>query len=309
MARTYVIPSVRSQDKELALVRNIAESTASLREDNVAVTQGEPLTEFAGDSNPYIDFHRNDVLLSLQHMRSDSPDEMTFILETQVTELLLKATHFELVNAQTRIRAGDVEGAVVLLKRARLLIEQISNTWQVLSTITPAGFNLMRDHLGVGSGQQSYMYRHVEFVLGNKSVTLAGAHRNNPEVWPALEAALNGPSLWDDVTALLVRRGRMADNRCAPDPTARYEERDDVREAWRRIYEDADVDDEFYRLGEALVDLAEIFTHFRWKHFVGVQRILGLKPGTGGSAGVGWLRGITTHRFFPELWSLRNDLG
>ncbi|MGV9847481.1 tryptophan 2,3-dioxygenase [Streptomyces sp. NPDC003442] len=310
MNRTHITPQIRSEALELSLLRDIPTADKSSRKEMVAHTSGEPITSFEGTSNPYVDYHRNDVLLSLQHMRSDGADEMTFIVQTQVTELLLKATHFELANVVHSVRNDDVRAALVRLPRVTLLIEQIRDTWQVLSTITPHGFSEFRDHLGISSGQQSYMYRHVELILGNKNATLARAHENNPDVWPALEAALNGPSLWDEVTELLKRRGHLTDSDgYDQDYAAPYEERPEVRRAWREIYQQADIDDDLYLLGEALITVATAFTQYRWNHFIGVQRILGLKPGSGGSAGVGWLRGITEHRFFPELWTIRTGLG
>lgn len=309
MARTHVTPQIRSADLEMSLARGIPAADSSSRAATVAHTSGEPITAFDGTSNPYIDYHRNDILLSLQHMRSDGADEMTFILETQVTELLLKATHFELANVAHSVRGDDLPAALVRLARVRLLIEQIRGTWSVLSTITPHGFNQFRNHLGISSGQQSYMYRHVELILGNKNATLARAHENNPDVWPAIEAALNGPSLWDEVTDLLGRRGYTIEPGSADrEYAAPYIERPDVRRAWLKIYQQSDTDDELYLLGEALMDVATAFSQYRWNHFIGTQRILGLKPGSGGSAGVGWLKSITEHRFFPELWTIRTQL-
>ncbi|MGW4830273.1 tryptophan 2,3-dioxygenase [Amycolatopsis japonica] len=310
MNRTHITPQVRSTDLEHALVRDISTANKSSRDDTVAHTSGEPIVQFEGSSNPYVDYHRNDVLLSLQHMRSDGADEMTFIIETQITELLLKALHFELANVAESVRRDDTCAALDRLPRATLLIEQIRDTWRVLFTITPNGFTQFRDHLGISSGQQSYMYRHVELILGNKNEKLARAHDNNPDVWPALEEALNGPSLWDEVTHLLRRRGKLRHaGSTVRDYSAPYQESPEVRQAWREIYQAANIDDDLYRLGEALLDVATAFTQYRWNHLVGVQRILGLKPGSGGSAGVGWLRGITEHRFFPELWTIRTQLG
>ena len=149
----------------------------------------------------------------------------------------------------------------------------------------------------------------VELILGNKNATLARAHENNPDVWPAIEAALNGPSLWDEVTDLLGRRGYTIEPGSADrEYAAPYIERPDVRRAWLKIYQQSDTDDELYLLGEALMDVATAFSQYRWNHFIGTQRILGLKPGSGGSAGVGWLKSITEHRFFPELWTIRTQL-
>jgi tryptophan 2,3-dioxygenase len=243
-------------------------------------------------------------------MRSDGHDEMTFILMAQIMELIFRGLHYELSNIQARIRNDDVVGALALVPRLRRIQELLVKVWDVLSTITTLGFNEFRDHLGTSSGQQSYMYRHVEFVLGNKSRRLAQAHANNPEVWPAMEAALNSPSLYDDVIALLARRGLDIPPECLQrDWSEDYKAHPAVEQAWLKVHADPVPDNDLYQLSEALVEIADLFMQFRWRHFVSVERILGYKPGTGGSAGVGWLKQVLDHRFFPELWSIRTQIG
>lgn len=308
--RQRTIPDVRQPELELALVRHIAGSTDASRAEAVKTTDGEPLVEFAGQSNPYIDYHRNDVLLSLQHMRSDAHDEMVFILMTQCKELTFKAIHYELFNFQQRIRADDTAGALALAPRIKRLFEYLVKTWDVLSTITTSGFNAFRDHLGISSGQQSYMYRHVEFILGNKSVRLARAHANNPDVFPQLEQALNSRSVYDDVIALLARRGLpVPANALERDWSETYTINPGVEAAWLEVYAEPEPENDLYLLGETLIEIADLFSQYRWRHFISVERILGFKPGTGGSAGVGWLKHVVEHRFFPELWSIRTTLG
>jgi tryptophan 2,3-dioxygenase len=310
MRRERVIPQTREPRLELSLVRNIPQSTDASRKTTVRDTNGEPMVQFEGKSNPFIDYHRNDLLHSLQHMRSDAHDEMTFILMTQIKELIFKATHYELANFQTRIQNDDVIGALALTSRIRRIQELLVKVWDVLSTITTHGFNEFRDHLGTSSGQQSYMYRHVEFILGNKSRRLAAAHANNPDVYPAIEKALNSPSLYDDVIALLSRRGFDIPDRCLNrDWSEDYRIDPAVEAAWLKVHEDPSPENDLYQLSEALIEIADLFLQFRWRHFVSVQRILGLKPGTGGSAGVGWLKHVLEHRFFPELWSIRTMIG
>lgn len=284
-------------------------TTDDSRSQTTAQTGGEPIIDFAGKSNPFIDFHRNDLLHSLQHMRSDAYDELPFILMVQIKELIFRAIHYELVNMQARIKVDDVTGALELLPRARRELELLTKTWDVLSTITTAGFNAFRNHLGISSGQQSYAYRHVEFVLGNKSRRLADAHANNPDVYAALRAALHAPSLYDEVLALLARRGfDIPADRRERDWSAAYVGSTAVEDAWLQVYADPTPENELYRLAEALIEIDDLFAQFRWRHFVSVQRILGVKPGTGGSSGVEWLQHVTELRFFPELWSLRTRL-
>ena len=289
-----------------AAPRPMPTTTDMSREKTSQATGGEPLTEFSGTSNPYIDYQSIDLLLSLQHPRSDGYDEMCFFVMGQVKELLFRGLHFELANAQVQLRKDEVENALVILARAKAMVEYITRSWDVLSTITPEGFNQFRDNLGTASGQLSFMYRHVEFILGNKSRKLAHAHRNVPHVWPGIEKALNSPSLYDDAVALLARKGHAIDERALDRDWAEdYAENDSVKTAWLGIYRQPDAGNLLYRLGEALIGIDEHMSIYRWRHFISVHRIIGYKPGTGGSAGVGWLEGVTSHRFFPELWAIR----
>ena len=281
-------------------------TTDASRAYTAQATGGTPLVDFAGTSNPYVDYQSIDLLLSLQHPRSQGYDEMCFFVMGQVKELLFKALHFELYNAAAQIRADEVENALDILVRAKAMCEYIGRSWDVLSTISPEGFNQFRDTLGTASGQLSFMYRHVEFILGNKHARLASAFRNMPHVWPAMELALNAPSLYDDVIALLARQGLTIDEAALKrDWSLTYQVNASVEHAWFTVYSDASPANKLYRLGESLTALADQMSQYRWRHFVSVQRIIGLKPGTGGSAGVGWLQQVTEHRFFPELWSIR----
>jgi tryptophan 2,3-dioxygenase len=281
-------------------------TTDASRAYTAQATGGTPLVDFAGTSNPYVDYQSIDLLLSLQHPRSQGYDEMCFFVMGQVKELLFKGLHFELYNAAAQIRADEIDNALDILVRAKALCDYIGRSWDVLSTITPEGFNQFRDTLGTASGQLSFMYRHVEFILGNKSARLASAFRNMPHVWPAMHAALHAPSLYDDVIALLSRHGLAIDAAALQrDWSLAYEVNASVEQAWLKVYADPAPTHKLYRLGESLTALADQMSQYRWRHFVSVQRIIGLKPGTGGSSGVGWLQQVTEHRFFPELWSIR----
>jgi len=307
--RRRTVPEVRNPALELSLVKPIAQGDNQQRDATVKHTDGEPLLRFEGRSNPYLEHQRNDLLLSIQHMRSEGHDEMVFLCITHCKELTFKAIHYELVNMQARVKADDLVGALQLAPRVLALLGFLGKTWDVLSTITPHEFNQFRNTLGIASGQQSYMYRHVEFVLGNKSEALARAHENNPDVWPYMEQALRSPSLYDDVLALLHRRGiTMPPEALTRDWAQGYVVNAGVEAAWLQVYADPTPENDLYRLGEALTDIADAFSQYRWRHFVSVERILGFKSGTGGSAGVGWLRRIVDHRFFPELWTMRTKL-
>lgn len=286
--------------------RPMPTSTDESRAAEVQETGGEPRVDFAGTSNPYIDYQSIDLLLSLQHPRSDGYDEMAFFVMGQVKELLFRGLHFELANAQKQLDEDEVGNAIEILGRAVVFIDYLTESWSVLATITAEGFAEFRDSLGTASGQLSFMYRHVEFVLGNKSRRLAQAHRNVPHVWPAIEKALESPSLYDSAIALLARRGLEVDDSALDrDWSEPYEPNASVESSWRTIYDDAGNHNELYMLGEQLTALDQQFSLYRHRHFVTVERIIGYKPGTGGSTGVAWLEAITRHRFFPELWAIR----
>ncbi|MDG1997135.1 MAG: tryptophan 2,3-dioxygenase family protein [Emcibacteraceae bacterium] len=279
------------------------------RREKVVETKGEPLTDFAQTSNPYIDYESVDLLLSLQHPRSEGYDEMCFIIMGQAKELLFKSLYYELYNLQLRIREDDIANAFVIIERSKRILKLIVNVWEVLSTIKTDGFNQFRDYLSVASGQLSFMYRHIEFILGNKNKKMCEAHSNVPHVYPALYKNFSSPSIYDDVIRLLKRSGHDFAPECIErDWTEVYKPHKSVEAAWLKVYSDPTPTNEHYMLGEALTELADVFSQYRHRHFVTVERILGFKPGTGGSAGVGWLKKAVDHRFFPELWSIRTEL-
>ena len=283
-------------------------STDASRAAAVSETDGQPMVDFEGNTNPYINYQFIDTLLSLQQPRSDGYDEMCFIVMGQVKELLFKGLHFELHNARGLIADQKLPESLVVLARAGAFIDYLASSWDVLSTITSEGFSQFRDNLSTASGQLSFMYRHVEFVLGNKNTTLASAHRNVPHVWPAIEESLNQRSLYDVVIAELHRAGFAIDSEALDRDWAQpYQANDSVRAAWAEIYRDPSPGNVYYRMAEALIEVDEKFSVYRWRHFTSVEKIIGFKPGTGGSAGVAWLQNVTNHRFFPELWAVRND--
>lgn len=153
------------------------------RSENTAATCGAPMVEFDGQTNPYIDYQSINLLLSLQHPRSDGYDEMSFFIMGQVKELLFKGLHFELFNARAQLQDDQISDALNILYRAGAYVDYITKSWDVLQTITTEGFNEFRDHLSTASGQLSFMYRPVEFILGNKNKRLASAHKNLPHIW------------------------------------------------------------------------------------------------------------------------------
>jgi len=279
------------------------------RQRQVKVTDGQPITEFKGNANPYIDYQSVDLLLSLQHPRSKGYDEMCFIVQGQCKEMLFKSAYYELYNARLRIMDDDLPNASLILNRCKEIIILLTRFWDVLATIRPEGFKQFRDYLNVASGQQSFMFRHVEFILGNKNIAMASVHKNVNHVYPAILKNLETPSLYDEVIKLLHRRGyNISSEYLDRDWTKKYQPHESIEQAWLEIYKTPEPTNDLYLFAELLIEFADIFARYRFQHFTTVERILGLKPGTGGSAGVTWLKTMAEHRFFPELWSIRTDL-
>jgi len=249
------------------------------------------------------------LLLSLQHPRSEGYDEMLFIVQGQCKEMLFKSAYYELYNARLRIMDDDLPNASLILDRCKEIFILLTRFWDVLATIRPEGFKQFRDYLNVASGQQSFMFRHVEFILGNKNIAMASVHKNVDHVYPAILKNLETPSLYDEVIKLLHRRGFNISSKCLDrDWTKKYQPHESIEKAWLEIYKTPEPTNDLYLFGELLIEFADIFARYRFQHFTTVERILGLKPGTGGSAGVTWLKTMAGHRFFPELWSIRTDL-
>ncbi|MBD3663897.1 tryptophan 2,3-dioxygenase [Sulfitobacter aestuariivivens] len=289
--------------------RPMGMTTDATRAEMAEQTGGEPMVEFQGKTNPYIDYQSIDLLLSLQHPRSDGYDEMSFFVMGQVKELLFRGLHFELFNARAQLREGAVTNALVILNRAGAYVDHLADTWNILNTITTEGFNEFRDHLSTASGQLSFMYRHVEFILGNKSKRLATAHKNVRHVWPAMKEALESPSLYDAAISVIHNAGHKVDNAALNrDWAETYQSNASVASAWAEVYQNPAPDNPLYLLAEQLIAIDEKMSFYRWRHFTSVHKIIGYKPGTGGSAGVGWLQHVTQHRFFPELWEIRDSL-
>jgi tryptophan 2,3-dioxygenase len=250
-----------------------------------------------------------DELLSLQRPLSDSADEMLFIVIHQASELWLKLMVHELRLARSRLVADDPRGAFKITARVSRIQAQLAQSWDVLATLTPTDYLDFRHLLGPASGFQSHQYRLVEFLLGNKSRAMLAPHRHTKEIHEELERELEGPSLYDEALALLARRGFDIDpGHLARDRSGRYEPHPSVVAAWAEIYRDSRRHWDLYELGEELVDLEDGFRQWRFRHVTTVERIIGHKRGTGGTAGVSYLKRTLDIVLFPELWALRTEL-
>ncbi|MFF5156329.1 tryptophan 2,3-dioxygenase family protein [Streptomyces sp. NPDC000348] len=266
-----------------------------------------PHLDFGG-TTPYEDYVKADVLTHLQHLLSDDPGEMVFLVTTQVMELWFTVIVHEWETAAKALREDDVPTAVDALKRSVRELEALNASWKPLSGLTPAQFNSYRGALGEGSGFQSAMYRRLEFLLGDKSASMLVPHRGAPRVHAELEKALHEPSLYDEVLRLLARRGHAVPQEVLRrDVSRKYEPSAGVEAVWTAVYA-GDGRDEAARLGEALTDVAELVWRWRNDHLVATRRAMGAKAGTGGSAGVAWLEKRAQKSVFPELWTARSHV-
>jgi tryptophan 2,3-dioxygenase len=179
----------------------------------------------------------------------------------------------------------------------------------VLATLTPNEYLAFRPHLLAGSGFQSYQHRQVEFLLGHKNAVHLGPHRHRPDLLAVLEDLLERRSLYDEAIALLARRGLPVDAAVLQrDWASGYVEDASVEAAWKLVYERPDQYWDLYELGEKLVDIEDTFRQWRYRHVTTVGRVIGMKRGTGGTSGIGYLQSVTATVMFPELWSVRTLL-
>jgi tryptophan 2,3-dioxygenase len=283
----------------------IRPTTAAEREARAVANAGEPTVEFR-DRVPYDAYVHASTLHSLQQRLTDDPGEMSFLMISQIMELYFGLTCFELREAKRLMRADAVWEALAPLRRVALHLEGLNAAWRGLRWMTPAEFNQFRDQLGEGSGFQSAMYRHLEFLLGLKTPSMIRPFRRLPEIYEPLLADLQSPSLWDEVIALLARRGYpLPAELLDRDYSVEYEPHPAVESAWVDIYRTSGPGDELRLLGDALTDVAEYFGDWRYEHLKAVKRAMGAKAGSGGSAGMAWLERSMARVVFPELWSAR----
>ena len=259
----------------------------------------------------YGDYLRLDQVLSAQKPRSDGPhhDEMLFIIQHQTSELWMKLVIHELTLALQLVREDKLEPVFKILARVGQIQEMLFQQWSVLETLTPNEYLEFRGSLGPASGFQSYQYRAIEFLLGNKDEKALGPHKHTPDVHAWLDTLLRAPSLYDEFLRHLARRGHAVPREVLERDFAQpYERNPGVVAVFKRIYEDTEQYWDEYEMAEKLVDLEERFQLWRFRHVMTVQRIIGFKRGTGGTQGVMYLRKALETRLFPELWDLRTEL-
>ncbi|MCU6432561.1 tryptophan 2,3-dioxygenase [Undibacterium sp. Jales W-56] len=264
--------------------------------------------DFSSDMS-YGDYLGLNQILNAQHPRSPNHNEMLFIIQHQTSELWIKLMLHELHAVRALLRAGDLPPAFKMLSRVARIMDQLVHAWDVLATMTPSEYTAVRPYLGNSSGFQSHQYRELEFLLGNKNAQMLSVHESNPDAHAALSAALHAPSIYDEAIMLMARQGFTIDAaRLNQDWTQGVIANESVKAAWLQVYQTPEQHWVLYELAEKLVDMETAFRIWRFRHVTTVERIIGFKAGTGGTAGVSYLRKMLDVVLFPELFSLRTAL-
>jgi tryptophan 2,3-dioxygenase len=261
------------------------------------------------ESMSYGDYLSLGTVLDAQHPLSPDHNEMLFIIQHQTSELWMKLALYELRAALKAVHRDELPPAFKMLARVSRIMEQLVQAWSVLATMTPSEYTAMRPYLGSSSGFQSYQYRQIEFLLGNKNEQMLKPHAHRADVFAEVKAALEAPSFYDEVVRLLSRRGfAISPSRLERDWTQPTTHDASVEAAWLEVYRNPSQHWELYEMAEELVDLEDAFRQWRFRHVTTVERIIGFKQGTGGTSGATYLRKMLDVVLFPELWHVRTML-
>ncbi len=275
--------------------------------ERIVADEGAKL-DFSRDMS-YGDYLQLDAVLNAQKPLSPDHNEMLFIVQHQTSELWMKLMLHELSAAVGCIARDELGSAFKMLARVSKIMEQLVHAWDVLATMTPPEYSAIRPYLSNSSGFQSWQYRCIEFMLGNKNPAMLKPHAHRPDLLAKVEAAWRAPSLYDESLRLLARRGMAVPSEYLErDWTQPYAASDAVEQAWLTVYRDPQRHWDLYQLGEELTDLEDAFRLWRFRHVTTVERVIGFKRGTGGTSGVGYLRKMLDTVLFPEIWKLRTDL-
>jgi len=275
--------------------------------EKIVAEEGAQL-DFSMDMS-YADYLHLDAVLGAQHPLSPDHNEMLFIVQHQTSELWMKLLLHELSAAVQCIKRDELGSAFKMLARVSKIMEQLVHAWDVLATMTPPEYSAIRPYLSNSSGFQSWQYRCIEFMLGNKNAAMLKPHAHRPDILARVEAVWRAPSLYDEALRLLARRGlALPAANLERDWTQAHEASDAVEAAWLVVYRDPQAHWDLYQLGEELTDLEDTFRLWRFRHVTTVERVIGFKRGTGGTSGVGYLRKMLDVVLFPEIWKLRTDL-
>ncbi|MFE4349336.1 tryptophan 2,3-dioxygenase [Peribacillus butanolivorans] len=266
------------------------------------------VTDFEKDMS-YGDYLHLNQILSSQHLLSGHHDEMLFIIIHQTSELWMKLILHELTAATDNIKAGRLEPSFKMLSRVSRIQQQLVQSWNVLSTLTPSDYMEFREKLGSSSGFQSFQNRLIEFAMGQKNTQILTVFRHQPELYETMMVNLNKPSIYDAAIGALAARGLPVDESVLKrDWSETYRINASVESAWLTVYRDVHKYWDLYELAEKLLDIGSQQQFWRFNHMSTVERIIGQRMGTGGSSGVSYLKKVVDQPFFPELWTLRTKL-
>ena len=267
-------------------------------------------TDFA-DRMSYEGYLGLDRILSAQFTLSEPPhhDELLFIIQHQTAELWFKLIIHELKAANRLLRQDDAAPCLKILARVKMIQQQLFNQWAVLETLTPSEYVQFRDVLGTSSGFQSFQYRSLEFLLGNKNRQHLKLYEHKPEQRAQIKSVLDAPSIYDEFLIFLSRNGFDIPAQCVERDWAEpHQFSSELTDVLVEIYRQPERYWTEYALCERLVDVEESFQLWRFRHLKTVERIIGYKTGTGGSSGVGFLQRALDLKFFPELLEVRTRL-
>jgi tryptophan 2,3-dioxygenase len=282
---------------------------AKMTDSNQRTVEPTIVRDFSGKLS-YAGYLSLEGLLAQQRPLSQPPhhDEMLFIIQHQVAELWIKLILHELSAAIEHIRHDRISPTLKVLSRVKLIQMQLFDQWAVLETLTPSEYMEFRGVLGNASGFQSFQYRKLEFLLGNKNAETIQVFAHDHAVHDDLLRALHSPSLYDEFLRYLARRGYNIPQECLErDWSAPHIRNEALVDIFREIYRNARQHWEAYEMCEKLVDMEEYFQLWRFRHLKTVERIIGFRRGTGGSSGVAFLRQALELTFFPELLASRTE--
>lgn len=256
----------------------------------------------------YANYLRLSELLTLQQPRSEPPehDEMLFIVIHQVYELWFKLILHETQKINRAFDDNDLYGAIATFKRTRTIMKTLVGQLDVLETMTPLSFASFRDRLDTASGFQSYQFREVEFAYGYKRTNVTGAIPDEASQRGMAERRLTEPSVVDHFYRFLKQRGlKVPEELLNRDITRSTESSEALQDEIFRVYK---TQPELVILFELMTDFDEGFQEWRYRHVKLVERTIGAKKGTGGSAGIEFLKQSLFRPLFPDLWAVRHQM-
>lgn len=268
--------------------------------------EGAQMT-FAGRMS-YGDYLHLNQILNAQQPLSSAHDEMLFIIQHQTSELWMKLAIHELQAARNALIERDLPLAFKMLARVSRIFEQLNQAWDVLRTMTPSEYTDFREDLGQSSGFQSYQYRLIEYLLGNRNKAMLRPHEHRSELVQRLQQELARPSLYDVALHVLNASIPLPQALIERDVSEKHQPHASVQAAWAKVYQNPKQYWELYQLAEKLVDFEDYFRRWRFNHVTTVERVIGFKRGTGGTGGVSYLKRMLEVELFPELWHVRTDL-